>query len=188
MKITLEELKQRPLNEWMYKSMYNTWELGDEHNIECYRRRIREGNKHDIENECWDMTHDGNDPMENEDMLDHARCFYEDKIYTDDEWEKIFLPAINEQIEANDKFERWYPGYVIKNKETGKLAILGGDYAYLYGGRNFTSLDIYEIDNKNNITTSWAWGDYDDWEVVDKDHIPQNIEKLAKYRTKHRYC
>ena len=92
MKITLEELKQRPLNKDMYKSMYNTWELGDEHNIECYRRRIREGNKHDIENECWDMTHDGNDPMENEDMLDHARCYYEDKIYTDDEWEKIFLP------------------------------------------------------------------------------------------------
>lgn len=130
MQLTLEDLKNRPLNKDMYDSMYETWELGNEHNIECYRSRIREGNDHDIKNECYDMTHNGNDPMENEEMLDHARCFYEDNIFTDEEWVNIFIPAINKQIEENDNFERWYPGYVIKNKETGQLAILGGDYAF----------------------------------------------------------
>lgn len=188
MQLTLEDLKNRPLNKDMYDSMYETWELGDKHNISVYRHNIRNGNQRDIESECYDMTHDGNEPMEIEEMLDHARCFYEDNIFTDEEWVNIFIPAINKQIEENDSFERWYPGYVIKNKKTGKLAILGGDHAYWYGGTNFTDLDIYEINGNGDITTSWAWGCYSEWEVVDKKHIIKNIKKLAEYRTKHRYC
>ncbi len=181
MAITLEDLKNRPLNEYLYRQMYETWTLGDKDNIRVYRHRIRKGTEEDIKTECYDFTHHGNSLMCNDEMLDRARCFYEDKIYTDEEWEKYFLPAINKAIEENDHFERWYPGYLIKNKSTGKLAIVKGDYAYIYGGRNYTSLYIYDLDENGGIISGWAWADYDNYELVDTNHIVENFNKIGKY-------
>lgn len=183
--MTLEELKNRPLNKYMYDSMYETWELGDEHNMGVARHRMESGDVNDIKTEVWDMVHNGNEPKSNVEMLDYARCFYEDKVYTDEEWEKYFLPAINEMLEHNNTFERWYPGYLIRNKETGNLAIVEADYAFKYGGRDFKSLDISELNKNGDIIGSWAWANYDNYELVDKTHMVENLEKIGKFKEKY---
>ena len=176
--MTLQELKQRPINPRTKELMERTWELS-EWNICVYRNRM--ANPDDISSNIWDMTHNGNDPKSNEQMLDDARMYIQKGVYTDEQWEQYFIPAINEMIAFNDSFVRWYPGYLIREKKTGKLAILEYDYSTAFGGRDYKSLSVCELDENGEIRRSWAWARYDNYELVDSEHTAENIAKIKKY-------
>ena len=175
--ITLQDLKERKLNPKTADRMERTWELSD-HNKMVYRYRMEKG---DIDSCTFDMTHNGNDPKSNEQMLDDARCYYEQHVYTDEEWERYFLPAINEMIAYNDSFVRWMPGYVIRHKQTGIVSIVEYDYALGFGGRDYTSLSVVDLNSDGSISHSWAWAHYEQYELIDKDHTEENIAKILAY-------
>ena len=178
--ITLKSIRRRKLNKEMWEMLHETWELGDEHNDSVTRYRME---NNDIDYCIYDLTHYGNDPYMNEDLLDRAKCYYKAGIYTDEEWEKYFLPAINEQIKHNDNFLRFHPGYLIRNKSTKELAIVQYDYAEAFGGTDYTDLDICDLDDKGKIVRNWAWASYNDYELVDSSNatVEANIKKLRKY-------
>lgn len=176
-KITLQDLIDRKLNQEVFSELRRDWTLSV-HNRQVDQYRMRHG----LVDSCvYDMTHDGNDPKETERMLDEARCFLEAGVYHEWEWEKYFIPAINKIIELNDTFERFKPGYVVMNKQTKQKAIVEYDYALGFGGRNFTDLSLVNIDDDGNCGLSWAWADYKDYVLIDKDHTKENIAKVKKY-------
>ena len=177
--MTLQELKEYPLNKEYLKHLEDCL-VFDEHNINIYK--IRMNSKRERGWEIWDMTHRGNDPLSNEEMLNKARCFIEKNIYTDKQWNKYFIPAINEMIDYNNTFERWHPGYLIKDVK-GNLAIVEHDYSEAFGGRDYTSLAIYELDSNENITYGWAWAKYENYCLVSKEPeiVSKNLEKIRKY-------
>ena len=160
-----------------------TWQLS-RHNISVYRYRMDNG---EVELCIYDMTHDGNDPRDNDRLLDFAACYYLAGVYTNEEWERYFLPAINKMIADNDSFVRWLPGYVIQQKETGTKAIVEFDYAYAFGGRNFTDLSIYNLDKEGNITCGWAWASYSNYKLIDTEHQQQNIKRIHDYNVSNGY-
>lgn len=183
-RITLQDLKERPINKEVDDLLKRTDELC-EWNKSVKRHRMDNG---DIRYQVFDMTHDGNDPKDNEYMLDVARLYYRENVYTDEEWEKYFIPAINEMIEYNNSFVRWMPGYIIKNKATGKCAIVEYDYALGFGHicsrcRDFTSLSVCDIGEDGEVRGSWAWAHYENYELVDKNHTEENIAKVRVYHT-----
>lgn len=160
-----------------------TWLLS-RHNISVYRYRMDNG---DVEMCIYNLTHDGNDPRDNDRLLDFAACYYWSKVYTDEEWERYFLPAINEMIAKNDSFVRMLPGFVIQHKDTGTKAIVEFDYAYAFGGRNFTDLSLYSLDKEGNITCGWAWASYSNYNIIDTEHQQQNIKLIREYNTIHNH-
>lgn len=184
----LEELKKIRINKKMMHKLHCTHELGDDWNDSVYRSRMEDEKTRDWN--IHDMTHIGNNPRTNKNMLDHARCYYEKKIYTDEEWEKYFLPAITKQLKYNNKFVRWFPGYLIRNKETGEKAIVEYDYDFAYNNlhssdcTDYTDLCIYDLDEKGNIMYGWAWANYDNYELVDKKHTTENLIKIQKHKQK----
>ena len=182
--ITLKDIKNRKLNKEMWKMLHETWELGDEHNDSVTRYRME---NNEIDYCIYDFTHYGNELYMNEDLLDRAKCYYKASVYTDEEWEKYFLPAINKQIKYNDNFLRFHPGYLIKNKSTNKLSIVQYDYAEAFGGTDYTDLSICEFDDNGEITMQWAWASYNDYELVDSSNvtIKTNIKKIRKYHKKY---
>lgn len=193
--ITLEQLKALPISKAVAEEIER---LGPEGscNFEVDQNRLRGKVKRPEQNGCveytpdyvdlviQDMTHDGNEPMSNKRMLDNARLYIHYNVFTDEEWNNILLPAINRQIAENDSFVRWMPGYLIRSKEDGRLAIVDHDYAYRFGGRDYTSLCICELDYEGNICNHWAWARYDCYELVDADHVKENIEKMMRYKDK----
>ena len=178
--ITLNILKKRRLNKSLYKRLHSCGEL-DPYNINVCRTRIQ--NEEGRESCAFDLTHSGNDPRSNKEILDHARCYYEDKVYTDEQWIQYLIPAVNEMLKYNDTFIRWYPGDIIKNKKSGKKAIVGYDYSTAYGGRDYTSLHIYSLDENGNIIGGWAWANYYDYIRVRK---VIGLVKLRRYIKSHK--
>ena len=182
--VTLNDIKNRPINEKLVKKMEDSMVL-NERNIEVIRYRM----EHDLAKwEVDDMTHRGNDLKTNDRILDEARIWFDRGIYTDEEWNDILIPGINKAIEENDSLERWYPGYLIKHKETGSLAIVEGDYAFLcwnqsFGTRNYSDLSIYAIGNDGTLN-GMAWFPKVAFELVDKEHTTENLEKIRIFREK----
>lgn len=180
--ITLEQLKAMPVSD---KVAAEIERLGPElpWNMQVDQRWFREGDEDDRDYVAFDMTHDGNEPKTIRDILDEARLYIHYDVFTDEEWESFLLPYINREIDRQRSFKRWLPGYVIRHRQTGQLAIVRGDYAYKYGGRDFTSLEVCDLDADGQIVSSWAWAQYDDYELVDEDHVKENIEKMAEYES-----
>ena len=175
----LQELKEYPLDKEYLKDLNERNVINKDHK-EFHQNRMKDS--YYKEWEIWDMTHDGNYPRSNDDMLNFARCYIECDIYTDKQWSKYFIPAINKMIIYNNTFERWHPGYLIKDIK-GNLAIVVHDYSEAFGGRNYTSLAICELDFDKNIKYSWAWAEYENYCLVSKDPkvISENLEKIRKY-------
>lgn len=186
-KITLPFLKQRQIcntDPIFYANVVN--------NIKVSRYRMDSGDSTYIRWEIEDMVYEGNNPMSNEDILDMASICATNNIYTEEEWNKYFLPAINRQLKANNSFVRRMPGDLIQcikkdgyDVKVGETAIVEYDYAAVYGGRNFRSLRVCSLDKKGNIKRSWAWADYDKWKLADNKHRSENIIKMWEYRKKH---
>lgn len=181
--ILLDIMNHVPSKE-VLNEIKQTWELS-RHNLGVYRYRMDHGN---VQLCVYELTHDGNDPRDNERLLDFAVCYYWSRVYTDEEWERYFLPAINEMIAKNDSFVRMLPGFVIQHKETGTKAIVGSDYAYAFGGRNFTDLSIYNLDKEGNITCGWAWASYSNYKIIDTEHQQQNIKRIHDYNVSNGNC
>ena len=177
--MTLQELKEYPLDKEYLKDLNERNVINKDHK-EFHQNRMKDS--YYKKWEIWDMTHDGNDPRSNDDMLNFARCYIECDIYTDKQWIKYFIPAINKMIIYNNTFERWHPGYLIKNVE-GNLAIVECDYSEAFGGRDYTSLAIFELDSNENITYGWAWAKYENYCLVSKESeiVSKNLEKIRKY-------
>lgn len=148
------------------------------------KKLVRYRIEHDMAKwEAYEITHDGNDPRTNKEIISRARWYYSQNLMTDEEFEKYILPAINETITYNDSFIRWMPGSLIKKKETGELKILAYDYGYKYGGRNFTSLSVYDLDKNGKIDGSRAWEFYGDYELVDTEKNNERIRQIADYES-----
>lgn len=177
--MTLQELKEYPLDKKYLKDLNERNVINKDHR-EFHQKRIK--NTYYREYDIWEMTHNGNDPRSNNDMLDFARCYIECDIYTDKQWNKYFIPAINEMIYYNNTFERWYPGYLIKDVK-GNLAIVEHDYSEAFGGRDYTSLAICELDSTGNITYGWAWAKYENYCLVSKEPeiVSKNLKKIRKH-------
>lgn len=184
--ITLEELKMRPINPETTERFERTMELWHG-NIQALRYRMDSGDPFEIKSCVFSMTHNGNDPKSNDDLLNDARMYIEYNVYSDAEWEQYFLPAINKMLEYNDHFERWMPGYLIRHKETKELYLVEYDYALAFGHRNghecrnFTSLSVCALHKDGHITGTYAWKNYNDFELVDKDHAEENIAKIRAF-------
>lgn len=180
--ITLEQLKAMPISDKVADEIER---LGPEMhwNMQIDQRQFREGDEHDRDYVAYSMTHDGNDPKTVRDILDEARLYIHYNVFTDEEWESFLLPYINREITRQRSFKRWMPGYVIRHKQTGELAIVKGDYAYEHGGRDFTSLHVCDLDDAGRIVNSWAWAQYGAYELVDEEHVKENIEKMAEYES-----
>lgn len=161
------------------RSNLNDW------NIRIYRERMETPDG--IRRNISDIVQDGNDPMDNEEMLDRARWYIEMNVYTDEQWENYLIPAINRMIAYNDAFMRWQPGYVVRSKKDGSLWIVEYDYAMGFGSscgrkcRDFTSLSIARLHDDGHVDSGWAWAQYDNYELVDKDHCEENIAKIREY-------
>ena len=181
--VTLQDIKARPLVEIAWRGYMNT--VLSDGNIRIYRERMEslKDRRYDID----DLVRHGNNPMDNEEMLDRARWYIEKKVYTDEQWEKYLLPAINKMIAYNDAFVRWLPGYVIRSKRDGSLWVVEYDYATAFGSasgrkcRDFTSLSIARLHDDGHVDGGWAWAQYDNYELVDKDHCEENIAKIREY-------
>lgn len=178
--ITLEQLKAMPISDNLAAEIQR---LGTEMhgNMRIDQRELREGDEYDRDRVAFNMTHDGNEPKTIRDILDEARLYIHYDVFTDEEWESFLLPYINREIARQRNFKRWMPGYVIRHKQTGRLAIVKGDYAYEYGGRDFTSLHVCDLNADGRVVNSWAWAQYGDYELVDEDHVLENIKKMAGF-------
>lgn len=181
--VTLQDIRERPLREISFKG-YMSAKM-DDWNIRIWRSRMDfpQGIKWNIS----DIVQDGNDPRDNEDMLDYARWFIEKNVYTDEQWEKYLIPAINEMIAYNDSFVRWFPGYVVRSKDDGKLWIVEYDYATAFGSscgrkcRDYTSLSLIRLYEDGHVSCGRCWAKYEEYELVDKDHCQENIAKIRDY-------
>ena len=175
--VTLQDIKARPLREIAWKGYMET--CLDEWNIGVYRRRME--SEDGIRRNISTMVRYGNEPLDNEEMLDRARWFVEKEVYTDEQWEEHFLPAINGMIAYNDAFVRWLPGYVVRSKMDGSLWLVMYDYATAFGAasgrkcRDFTSLALVRLHPDGRLWFSRAWEHYDYYELVDRDHCEENI-------------
>ena len=184
--ITLEQLKARAIDPETAERFERTKELWSG-NIRAIRHRMNCGEPFELRSCIFSMTHNGNDPKSNEELLNDARMYIEKGVYTDEEWEKWFVPAINEMLEYNNHFERWMPGYLIRHKETKELYLVEYDYALAFGYlsghkcRNYTSLSVCALGKDGHITGTYAWRDYDNFELVDKDHAEKNIAKIRAF-------
>ena len=180
--MTLQELKEYPLDKEYLKDLNERNVINKDHR-EFHQNKMK--SSYYRKYEIFDMTHYGNDPRSNDDMLKFARCYIECNIYTDKQWNKYFIPAINKMIDYNNTFERWHPGYLIKDAN-GNLAIVENDYSEAFGGRNYTSLAICELDSNKNITYGWAWAKYENYCLVSKDPeiISENLEKIREHNSK----
>ena len=81
--------------------------------------------------------------------------------------------------------ERFYPGYLVKDKKKGTLYIVEGDYAMLCSrvgdSLDFDSLGLYQLDKDMNIISCSAWHNRNNYKIIDKDHMIENLNKVTKY-------
>lgn len=182
-KVTLSGIKARRLVEVAWRGYMDV--TLSEWNIRVDRERMK--TKDGIRRVIADLTQNGNEPMSNEEMLDRARWYVEKEVFTDEQWEKYLLPAINEMIAYNDAFVRFLPGYVVRHKESGRLYVVEYDYATGFGSscgrecRDFTSLSLAGLTEDGRIDGGWCWARYEDFYLVDKDHTEENIAKVREY-------
>ena len=161
-------------------------------NICAMQNRMAMGGD-EVEYLTYEMTHDGNDIKSSEQMLDDARLYIEKHVYTDEQWEQYFIPAINKMLEYNANFVRFMPGYLICHKETGQTCIVEGDYATLYGHitgrecRNYRDISVYVLDKDGNIEYSIAWKSHDNFWIVDSEHTKEHIAKAREYNKAHKH-
>lgn len=137
---------------------------------------------------CREITHYGNDPRPNEEILDIAALFFERGVFYQGNpwfWVEHILPAINRQIEANNSFEPFLPGYLVKNKKTGDKAIVEYDYATAFGGRNHRSLSLCFLAEDGHIRSCIAWFSHENYDLVDKEHVKENMEKIRDFHIRH---
>ncbi len=188
--ITLEELKKRPINRYINDMLYRTLRLGDDWNERIYKERMLD--EYERRYCIADIVQEGNDPRDSKEILDIARCYIERGLYTDEQWEKYIIPAINEIIAYNESFVRWMPGYLIRSKKYGNLCIVEYDFAmgfgYLCGheNRDYTSLALCRL-RKGEPAGSWAWANYKDYELVDTEHTQENIAKVRDYHISNKH-
>lgn len=182
MSINLEYLQQHKPDAKILNEMQRTYELWH-YNLRVWRNRANEEGPDVF---AFELTHCGNDPLENHDMIERAVCYYRTGIFSDDEWQRFFIPAINRMIAHNDNFVRWLPGYVIRHKKLGFKAIVNYDYATGFGGRDFVSLALTNIEDDGSLGTSWAWASYNDYELVDKEHTEENIARIREKNLRHK--
>lgn len=166
----------------MLNEMQRTNELC-EHNLRAWRFRTYEKGPDAFVSQ---LTHNGNDPYENHEMIERAVCYYHTGIFCDGRWQRFFIPAINKMIARNDNFVRWLPGFLVRNKKTGYLAIVEYDYATGFWGRDFTSLALTNIEDDGSLGTSWAWASYNDYELVDTEHTEENIARIREKHMRHK--
>lgn len=162
-------------------------------NINVSRYRMESKNPTHIRWEVEDMIYEGNALMSNTDILDTASICAINNVYTEKEWKKYFLPAINKAIKKNNTFVRWMPGDVIKCfikdgfiATPEDIAIVEYDYATGFGGRDFKNLSICSLDTNGNVKNSWAWANYNKWKLIDNEHRIENIEKVRMYHKEHK--
>lgn len=188
-KVTLQDIKARRLVEIAWKGYMDI-------NLSYGNIQIKQSRMDSIDGICRnvaDMVQFGNEPMSNERMLDIARWYIERNVYTDDQWEKYFLPAINEMIAYNDAFVRWMPGYVVRSRKDGRMYVVEYDYATGFGSscgrecRDFTSLSLAHLDDDGHVDGSWAWAKYKDFELVDSGHCQENVAKVREYHVSSRH-
>lgn len=177
--ITYEDIAKRPFNG---KSRSEVCEFNDKFrdwNIRAIRCQMDSGSTDYLINDLVEGK-------TTEQILDDARTYIEYDVYTREEWDKYFIPAINKKIEYNESFVRWFPGYLIRNKETGKMYIVKGDYNYLCDLARpcFKDLSVYNLDENGEIEFGWAWLPYESCELVDTEHIKENFEKIERYTKK----
>lgn len=182
MSINLEYLQQHKPDAKILNEMQRTYELW-QHNLRVWRMRTNEEGPNAF---AFRLTHYGNDPLENHEMIERAVCYYRTGVFSDDEWQRFFIPAINKMIAHNDNFVRWLPGYVIRHKEQGSKAIVEYDYATGFGGRDFTDLALTNIEEDGSLGTSWAWASYNDYELVDTEHTEENIARIREKNMRHK--
>ena len=177
--ITLQDLQQHTPDANVFNEMKRTLALWS-HNLSVWRCRTNEEGPHAF---AYELTHHGNEPLENHEMIDRAACYYNTGIFFDEEWKQFFIPAINKMIAYNDNFVRWLPGYVIRNKESGSKAIVEYDYATGFWGRDYTHLAVINLNDDGSLGLSWAWADYELYELVDTEHTVENIARIReKYK------
>lgn len=165
--ITLEQIKELPLNEKAFNYI---------------KERRCSPDAEILDLVLGDITGwENQNPYPNDVILELARALYETYLYPDSIWNDNFIPEINEAIEFNNSFVRWYPGYLVKGIEDNNYAIVAYDYSFVNGGRDYTSFMAYFIDGNGNIITSTAWEDYNDYELVDTEHVKENLIKIAEY-------
>lgn len=81
--------------------------------------------------------------------------------------------------------ERWIPGYLIRNRaDKSRLAIVEGDYNYLHDSRGFDTFAVCELGEDGEIKSNWAWAHRDQWELVDTEHVVENLIKMVNYKGK----
>lgn len=182
MSINLEYLQQHKTDAKILNEMQRTYELFP-YNLRVWRNRANEEGPNVF---AFELTHCGNDPYENHEMIERAVCYYRTGVFSDDEWQRFFIPAINKMIAYNDNFVRWLPGYVIRHKKDGSKAIVEYDYATGFGGRNFTSLALTNIEDDGSLGISWAWASYNDYELVDTEHTEENIARIRGKNMRHK--
>lgn len=176
MSINLVYLQQHKPDAKILNEMRETLHLWS-YNLSVWRRRTDEEGPAAF---AFELTHSGNDPLENHEMIERAVCYYRTGVFSDDEWQRFFIPAINKMIVYNGAFVRWLPGYVIRHKKQGSKAIVEYDYATGFGGRDFTSLALTNIEDDGSLGTSWAWASYSDYELVDTEHTEENIARIRE--------
>ena len=181
--VTLQDIKARRLVEIAWRgymrSNLNDW------NIRIYRERMETPDG--IRRNISDIVQDGNDPMDNEEMLDRARWYIEMNVYTDEQWENYLIPAINRMIAYNNTFVRWLPGYVVRSKQDGRMYAVEYDYATGFGWscgrkcRDYTSLSLAHLNDEGRVDGCWCWAKYEDFELVDTGHCDENIARIREY-------
>ena len=82
---------------------------------------------------------------------------------------------------------------MVKNKETGKLAIVEYDYDYAFGhqcfgaGHDWENLSLCFLDeDQKQIDYISAWHNHEDYELVDKDNTEKYIKMIVKHHKKHK--
>ena len=184
--ITLDDIKTWNINPETRDLVERTKTL-EWWNIRARHLLFNEGPSN-YESLCSEITHDGNDPRPNEEILDIAALFFKRGVYYQGDpwfWVNYIIPAINRQIKANNSFEPFLPGYLIKDKETGKKAIVKYDYATAFGGRDHRNLSLCLLAEDGHITGSIAWRSHENYELVDKEHTKENMRKIRDYCIRH---
>lgn len=176
MSINLVYLQQHKPDAKILNEMRKTLHLWS-YNLSVWCRRTDEEGPAAF---AFELTHSGNDPLENHEMIERAVCYYRTGVFSDDEWQRFFIPSINKMIARNDNFVRWLPGFLVRNKKTGFKAIVEYDFATGYWGRDFTSLALTNINDDGSLGTSWAWASYNDYELVDTEHTEENIDRIRE--------
>lgn len=110
------------------------------------------------------------------------------------EWPSLELPGYLHKVEI-DYSPRdvdidysgciFLPGDKVKNKKTGRLALVEYDYATAFWGTDHQSISLCELDINGEIYQSWAWAYAIDYEIIDSGSREKNLAKIRDYHKGH---